>query len=37
MIWAAPTDQGYDCATVGRHRGAPVDFDGLKLVVCAPE
>ena len=33
MAWAAPTDQGYDFATVGRNRRMPVDFDGLKLVV----
>ena len=37
MAWAAPTDQGYDFATVGRNRRMPVDFDGLKLVVfCTP-
>lgn len=32
MVWAAPTDQGYDFATIGRNRRMPVDFDGLKLV-----
>ena len=37
MAWAAPTDQGYDFATVGRNRRMPVDFDGLKLVVFAPQ
>ena len=37
MAWAAPTDQGYDFATVGRNRRVPVDFDGLKLVVFAPQ
>lgn len=36
MIWKAPTDQGYDFATVGRNRRMPVDFDGLKLVSFAP-
>ncbi len=33
MAWAAPTDQGYDFATVGHNRRMPVDFDGMKLVV----
>ena len=37
MAWEAPTDQGYDFATVGRNRRMPVDFDGLKLVVFAPQ
>ena len=37
MAWAAPTDQGYEFATVGRNRRMPVDFDGLKLVVFAPQ
>ena len=37
MAWAAPTDQGYDFATGGRNRRMPVDFDGLKLVVFAPQ
>lgn len=37
MAWDAPTDQGYDFATVGHNRRTPVDFDGLKLVVFAPE
>lgn len=36
MVWKAPTDQGYDFATVGRNRRMPVDFDGLKLVSFAP-
>ena len=36
MTWAAPTDQGYDFATVGRNRRMPVEFDGLKLVTFAP-
>ncbi len=36
MIWKAPTDQGYDFATVGANRRMPVDFDGLKLVSFAP-
>lgn len=36
MIWRAPTDQGYDFATVGKNRRMPVDFDGLKLVSFAP-
>ena len=37
MAWDAPTDQGYDFATVGRNRRMPVDFDGLKLVVFASQ
>ena len=37
IAWAAPTDQGYDFATVGTNRRMPVDFDGLKLVVFAPQ
>ena len=36
MVWKAPTDQGYDFATVGRNRRMPVDFDGLKLVSFYP-
>lgn len=36
MVWAAPTDQGFDFATVGRNRRMPVDFDGLKLVSFHP-
>lgn len=37
MIWKAPTDQGFDFATVGRNRRMPVDFDGLKLVSFFPD
>ena len=37
MAWDAPTDQGYDFATLGRNRRMPVDFDGLKLVVFASQ
>ena len=37
MAWDAPTDQGYDFATLGHNRRMPVDFDGLKLVVFAPQ
>ena len=36
MVWRAPTDQGFDFATVGQNRRMPVDFDGLKLVSFAP-
>ena len=35
MVWRAPTDQGFDFATVGHNRRTPVDFDGLKLVSFA--
>jgi CRISPR-associated protein Cas2 len=37
MIWKAPTDQGFDFATVGTNRRMPVDFDGLKLVSFFPK
>jgi CRISPR-associated protein Cas2 len=37
LIWRAPTDQGYDFATLGRNRRMPVDFDGLKLVSFLPD
>ena len=37
MIWKAPTDQGYDFATVGQGRRMPVDLDGLKLVSFFPQ
>jgi len=37
MVWKAPTDQGFDFATVGRNRRMPVDFDGLKLVSFFPK
>lgn len=37
MIWKAPTDHGFDFATVGRNRRVPVDFDGLKLVSFRPK
>ena len=36
MVWAAPTDQGFDFATAGTNRRMPVDFDGLKLVSFFP-
>lgn len=36
MVWKAPTDQGFDFATVGHNRRMPVDFDGLKLVSFYP-
>ncbi len=36
MVWKAPTEQGFDFATVGRNRRIPVDFDGLKLVSFLP-
>jgi len=36
MVWKAPTDQGFDFATVGRNRRMPTDFDGLKLVSFLP-
>jgi len=36
MAWTAPTDQGFDFATVGKNRRMPADFDGLKLVSFHP-
>lgn len=36
MVWKAPTDQGYEFATIGSNRRMPVDFDGLKLVKFYP-
>ena len=32
MIWAAPTDAGFDIATLGTNRRVPIDFDGLRVV-----
>jgi CRISPR-associated protein Cas2 len=32
MVWRAPTEQGFDFATVGTSRRMPVELDGLKLV-----
>ena len=37
MVWKAPTDQGFDFATMGANRRMPVDFDGLKLVSFLPQ
>jgi len=36
IAWTAPTDQGFEFATVGKNRRMPVDFDGLKLVSFEP-
>lgn len=36
LVWNAPTDTGYDFATVGRNRRIPVDHDGMKLVRFLP-
>lgn len=36
MVWRAPTDQGFEFATVGANQRMPVDFDGLKLVSFFP-
>ncbi|WP_209428412.1 type I-E CRISPR-associated endoribonuclease Cas2e [Pararhodobacter sp. SW119] len=36
MVWKAPTDQGFDFATIGENRRMPVDLDGLKLVSFQP-
>ena len=36
MVCKAPSDQGFDFATIGRNRRMPVDFDGLKLVSFLP-
>ena len=37
MVWKAPTDQGFDFATIGTNRRMPIDFDGLKLVSFLPQ
>ena len=35
MCWAAPNDQGFEFATIGRNRRMPRDLDGMKLVEFA--
>lgn len=37
MVWSAPTESGFDFATLGENRRYPVDMDGLKLVAFAPQ
>lgn len=32
LVWTAPTDTGYDFATVGSNRRIPEDLDGMKVV-----
>ena len=36
VVWAAPTDTGFDFDTCGKNRRMPVDIDGLKLVQFNP-
>ena len=36
MIWAAPTDAGFDLVTWGQNRRVPEDFDGLRVVKFTP-
>lgn len=36
MAWSTATESGFDFDTVGSNRRMPVDFDGLRLVQCAP-
>ena len=36
MVWAAPTDSGFDFETVGANRRRPVLLDGLHLVAFDP-
>lgn len=36
MVWRAPTDQGFDFATIGHNRRMPVEFDGVRLVSFLP-
>ena len=36
IVWAAPTDAGFDFDTVGRNRRRPVVLDGLHLVEFDP-
>jgi CRISPR-associated protein Cas2 len=32
LIWAAPTESGFDFLTLGKNRRIPAEFDGLKFV-----
>lgn len=32
IVWAAPTDSGFEFETAGPNRRTPIDFDGLTLV-----
>jgi CRISPR-associated protein Cas2 len=36
IVWAAPTDSGFDFDTVGVNRRRPVLLDGLHLVAFDP-
>lgn len=36
IIWAAPTDSGFEFETAGSNRREPIDFDGLTLVRFMP-
>lgn len=36
IVWAAPTDSGFDFDTVGANRRRPVLLDGLHLVAFDP-
>jgi len=37
MVWAAPTDAGFDLLTLGVNSRMPVDFDGLQVVRFSPK
>jgi|SRR6056297_811860 len=36
MVWAAPTESGFDFQTYGQNRRVPIDYDGLRLVSFLP-
>lgn len=37
MVWAAPTESGFDFATCGTNRRMPEDSDGMMLVKFLPQ
>lgn len=37
LCWPAPTESGFEVATLGANRRVPVDLDGLRLVSFKPE
>lgn len=36
VIWAAPTESGYEFQTYGKNRRIPIDYEGLRLVSFLP-
>lgn len=37
LVWSAPTESGFDFATLGKNRRIPVEMDGVRLVSFLPE